>query len=97
MTLSPLFAISPVDGRYRSKTEPYAAYFSEYALIRYRVRVEVEYFIALCKLPLEQLTDVDASVFPALQKIYIDFTEEDAQRIKTIEQTTNHGAGSRSC
>ncbi|MBP1639682.1 MAG: Adenylosuccinate lyase [Bacteroidetes bacterium] len=90
MTLSPLFAISPVDGRYRSKAEPYAAYFSEYALIRYRVRVEVEYFIALCKLPLEQLTDVDASVFPALQKIYTDFTEEDAQRIKTIEQTTNH-------
>jgi adenylosuccinate lyase len=90
MTLSPLFAISPVDGRYRSKAEPYAAYFSEYALIRYRVRVEVEYFIALCKLPLEQLKDVDASVFPALQKIYIDFTEEDAQRIKTIEQTTNH-------
>jgi adenylosuccinate lyase len=90
MTLSPLFAISPVDGRYRSKAEPYAAYFSEYALIRYRVQVEVEYFIALCKLPLEQLKDVDASVFPALQKIYIDFTEEDAQRIKTIEQTTNH-------
>ncbi len=90
MTLSPLFAISPVDGRYRSKAEPYAAYFSEYALIRYRVRVEVEYFIALCKLPLEQLADVDASVFPALQKIYTDFTEEDAQRIKTIEQTTNH-------
>jgi adenylosuccinate lyase len=90
MTLSPLFAISPVDGRYRSKAEPYAAYFSEYALIRYRVRVEVEYFIALCKLPLEQLKDVDASVFPALQKIYTDFTEEDAQRIKTIEQTTNH-------
>jgi adenylosuccinate lyase len=90
MTLSPLFAISPVDGRYRSKAEPYAAYFSEYALIRYRVRVEVEYFIALCKLPLEQLTDVDATVFPALQKIYTDFTEEDAQRIKTIEQTTNH-------
>lgn len=90
MTLSPLFAISPVDGRYRSKAESYAAYFSEYALIRYRVRVEVEYFIALCKLPLEQLKDVDASVFPALQKIYTDFTEEDAQRIKTIEQTTNH-------
>jgi adenylosuccinate lyase len=90
MTLSPLFAISPVDGRYRSKAEPYAAYFSEYALIRYRVRVEVEYFIALCKLPLKQLKDVDANVFPALQKIYTDFTEEDAQRIKTIEQTTNH-------
>ncbi|GAT62264.1 adenylosuccinate lyase [Paludibacter jiangxiensis] len=90
MTLSPLFAISPVDGRYRSKAGSYAAYFSEYALIRYRVRVEVEYFIALCKLPLEQLKDVDASVFPALQKIYTDFTEEDAQRIKTIEQTTNH-------
>lgn len=90
MTLSPLFAISPVDGRYRSKAEPYAAYFSEYALIRYRVRVEVEYFIALCKLPLEQLATVDASIFPALQKIYTDFTEEDAQRIKTIEQTTNH-------
>jgi adenylosuccinate lyase len=90
MTLSPLFAISPVDGRYRSKAEPYAAYFSEYALIRYRVQVEVEYFIALCKLPLEQLKDVDSNVFPALQKIYTDFTEEDAQRIKTIEQTTNH-------
>jgi adenylosuccinate lyase len=90
MSLSPLFAISPIDGRYRSKAEPYAAYFSEFALIRYRVRVEVEYFIALCKLPLEQLKGIDAAVFLDLKKIYVDFTEEDAQRIKTIEQTTNH-------
>jgi adenylosuccinate lyase len=88
--LSPLFAISPVDGRYCSKTEPYALYFSEFALIRYRVRVEVEYFIALCKLPLEQLKGVSSEVFPLLRGIYSAFSEADAQRIKTIEQTTNH-------
>jgi adenylosuccinate lyase len=90
MTLSSLFAISPIDGRYRSKTELYAAYFSEYALIRYRVQVEVEYFIALCQLPLPQLDNVDASMFPLLKNIYTDFSEADAERIKTIEKTTNH-------
>ncbi len=85
-----LTAISPVDGRYQSKTQKYAAYFSEYALIRYRVRVEIEYFIALCELPLPQLAGVKPEIFPALRDIYQNFTETDAQRIKEIEQTTNH-------
>lgn len=85
-----LTAISPIDGRYQSKTRKYASYFSEYALIRYRVRVEIEYFIALCELPLPQLADVKPEVFPSLRAIYQNFTETDAQRIKDIEQTTNH-------
>ena len=76
MDLSLLTAISPIDGRYRSKTEPLAEYFSEYALIRYRVRVEIEYFIALCELPLPQLADFDHSLFPSLRKIYEDFDEK---------------------
>ena len=90
MKLDLLTAISPVDGRYRSKTESLAAYFSEYALIRYRVRVEVEYFIALCELPLPQLKSFPADLFPRLRAIYGDFSEADAQRVKDIEQVTNH-------
>ena len=90
MHLTELTAVSPVDGRYRSKCEPLADYFSEYALIRYRVRVEIEYFIALCQLPLPQLQGVDHGVFESLRKIYRDFTVDDAQRIKDIESVTNH-------
>ena len=89
MNLSLLTAISPVDGRYRTKSEAYAAFFSEYALIRYRVLVEVEYFIALCEIPLKQLEQVPADVFPKLRSVYQNFTEADAQRIKEIEKTTN--------
>lgn len=85
-----LLSISPVDGRYASKTKSYQTYFSEYALIRYRVRVEVEYFIALCELPLKQLQGVDDSVYASLRSIYQNFTLEDAERIKSIEQVTNH-------
>ncbi len=90
MNLSLLTAISPVDGRYRTKTESYAAYFSEYALIRYRVLVEVEYFIALCEIPLKQLEQVPSEVYPKLRSIYQDFSQSDAQRIKDIEKVTNH-------
>lgn len=90
MTLSPLTAISPVDGRYRSKTEALAEYFSEYALIRYRVKVEVEYFIALCELPLPQLKGVDPDVFERLRDLYRNFSVDDARRVKDIEATTNH-------
>jgi len=85
-----LNAISPIDGRYRSKTESLAKYFSESALIRYRVMVEVEYFIALCEIPLEQLKDFDKSLYENLRELYQDFTTEDAQRIKDIESVTNH-------
>lgn len=90
MKLDILTAISPIDGRYRGKTEPLADYFSEYALMKYRVFVEIEYFIALCEQPLPQLKGVDASLFPAFRKIYTDFTVEDAMRIKDIEKVTNH-------
>lgn len=90
MDLSTLTAISPIDGRYRGKAESLDAYFSEYALIRYRVKVEVEYFIALCELPLPQLSGVSADVYDALRAIYGNFTLEDAQRIKDIESVTNH-------
>ncbi|WP_405224291.1 adenylosuccinate lyase [Dokdonia sp. Asnod1-B02] len=90
MSLSPLQAISPIDGRYASKTETLVPFFSEAALIKYRVKVEVEYFIALCELPLPQLEGVDKSVFTALREIYQDFTTEDAQAIKDIEKVTNH-------
>ncbi len=85
-----LTAISPIDGRYRGKTEALAGYFSEFALIRYRVRVEIEYFITLCELPLPQLATMDHGLFPRLRAIYEDFSEQDAARVKTIEQTTNH-------
>ncbi len=90
MNLDLLTAISPIDGRYRGKTESLASYFSEYALIRYRVRVEIEYFITLCELPLPQLHDFDHGLFPVLRAIYADFTEQDAQRVKDIEKITNH-------
>ena len=90
MVLNNLTAISPVDGRYRRVTEQLGDYFSEYALIRYRVRVEIEYFIALCRLPLPELAGVDASKFEPLRDIYRNFTEADALRVKEIERTTNH-------
>ncbi len=90
MNLCPLTAVSPIDGRYHSKTEQLSEYFSEYALIRYRVKVEVEYFIALCELPLPQLEGVDAAKFEPLRDIYRNFTVENAQRIKEIESVTNH-------
>ena len=90
MDLSLLTAISPIDGRYRSKTEPLAEYFSEYALIKYRIRVEIEYFITLCELPLPQLADFDHSLFAPLRDIYREFTPADAQRVKEIESITNH-------
>ena len=90
MDLRELTAISPIDGRYRGKTEPLAEYFSEYALIRYRVRVEIEYFIALCELPLPQLQDFDHNLFEPLRDIYRQFTVADAQRVKDIEKVTNH-------
>ncbi|MBO4892355.1 MAG: adenylosuccinate lyase [Prevotella sp.] len=90
MDLSLLTAISPIDGRYRSKTEPLSEYFSEYALIRYRIRVEIEYFITLCELPLPQLADFDHSLFAPLRDIYRQFTPADAQRVKDIESITNH-------
>ena len=90
MVLSPLTAVSPIDGRYHSKTENLSEYFSEYALIRYRVKVEVEYFIALCELPLPQLAGVDKGLFGALREIYTSFGVDDASRIKEIESVTNH-------
>ena len=90
MDLSLLTAISPIDGRYRGKTEQLSEYFSEYALIHYRVRVEIEYFIALCELPLPQLQDFDHALFEPLRDIYRQFTPADAQRVKDIEAVTNH-------
>ena len=90
MTLNNLTAISPIDGRYRNKTERLAEYFSEYALIRYRVRVEIEYFIALCQLPLPQLSAFSATYIPHLRSLYTDFSETDARRVKDIENITNH-------
>lgn len=90
MELDLLTAISPIDGRYRGKTEALADYFSEYALIRYRVRVEIEYFITLCELPLPQLADFDAALFERLRNIYRRFSEQDAARVKDIEKVTNH-------
>ena len=88
--LDTLMAISPIDGRYRGKTVSLAGYFSEYALIRYRIRVEIEYFIALCELPLPQLQDFDQSLFPTLREIYGNFSLDDARRVKEIEKVTNH-------
>lgn len=90
MSLSPLTAVSPIDGRYHSKTESLAPYFSEYALIRYRVNVEVEYFIALCEIPLPQLEGVAPEMKEKLRDIYRNFSVDDAQRIKDIESVTNH-------
>lgn len=90
MKLNELTAVSPIDGRYRSKTKDLAAYFSEYALIKYRVRVEIEYFIALCQLPLPQLQNFDSNLFETLRDIYRNFSESDAQCVKNIERVTNH-------
>ena len=90
MTLDTLTAVSPIDGRYRSKTECLADYFSEYALIRYRIRVEIEYFITLCELPLPQLEKFDRTFFEQLRDIYRNFNETSAARVKEIEKTTNH-------
>lgn len=85
-----LQAISPIDGRYSKKTQSLSRYFSEEALIKYRVKVEIEYFIALCRIPLPQLESLETSLFPKLQEIYLDFDHEDAVAIKEIENTTNH-------
>lgn len=85
-----LMSISPIDGRYANKTDLLQDYFSEYALIKYRVKVEIEYFISLCEIPLPQLADFDSSLFPSLRVIYTHFSLEDASRIKDIENTTNH-------
>ncbi len=90
MELNALTAVSPIDGRYHGKTKDLANYFSEYALIKYRVKVEIEYFITLCELPLPQLKTFDKNLFPALRKIYTEFSEADAQRVKDIEKVTNH-------
>ena len=90
MSLSQLNAISPIDGRYRNKVEKLQDFFSEEALIKYRILVEIEYFIALCEVPLPQLKDVNTSVFEDLRKIYKEFSSEDAQAIKDIEKVTNH-------
>ena len=90
MSLSSLNAISPIDGRYREKVASLAAYYSEEALIKYRVKVEIEYFIALCQIPLPQLADFDKNLFPTLRKIHTSFSEEDAVKIKEIEGVTNH-------
>lgn len=90
LQFSPLTAVSPIDGRYHSKTEQLSEYFSEYALIKYRVRVEIEYFIALCELPLPQLSGVDAKLYDELRNIYKNFSPAEAQRIKDIESITNH-------
>lgn len=90
MELNTLTAVSPIDGRYRSKTQDLASFFSEYALIKYRVRVEIEYFITLCELPLPQLKGFDKNLFERLRGIYRNFSEADAQRVKDIEKVTNH-------
>ena len=90
MELDLLTAISPIDGRYRGKAGALASYFSEFALIKYRVQVEIEYFITLCELPLPQLKSLDNSRFDSLRDIYRNFTEADAIRIKEIESVTNH-------
>ena len=90
MKLNPLNAISPIDGRYRGKTKSLSKYFSEEALIQYRVRVEIEYFIALCEIPLPQLEQINTGVFEDLRSIYKHFSEDDAKEVKEIEKTTNH-------
>ena len=90
MSLTNLNAISPIDGRYRNKVEVLALYFSEEALIKYRVKVEIEYFISLCEIPLPQLREFDGSLFIELRNIYLYFSSKDAQKIKDIEKVTNH-------
>jgi len=90
MELNALTAVTSVDGRYAGKTAPLRAYFSEFALIKYRVHVEVEYFIALCELPLPQLKEFDHGFFSKLRAIVTEFSEKDAQSIKDTEKVTNH-------
>ncbi|MBR3915947.1 MAG: adenylosuccinate lyase [Bacteroidaceae bacterium] len=90
MELNILTAVSPIDGRYRGKTESLAGYFSEYALIKYRIFVEIEYFIALCELPIPQLSGIDKALFPKFREIYSNFAPADASRVKEIEKVTNH-------
>lgn len=90
MSLTTLNAISPIDGRYRSKVDQLTNYFSEEALIKYRVKVEIEYFIALCEIPLPQLASIDKNIYTDLRKIYTDFTTENALKVKEIESVTNH-------
>jgi adenylosuccinate lyase len=90
MKFTPLVSISPIDGRYRNQLDELALYFSEYALIKYRLLIEVEYFIALCELPLPQLKDVDRDIFEELRNIYRNFSQEEAQHVKDIEKETNH-------
>lgn len=90
MNFSNLNAISPIDGRYRKVTNSLEKYFSESALFRYRTQIEIEYFIALCELPLPQLSEIDSTIFPALRDVYSNFTDKDASSIKEIEKTTNH-------
>ena len=90
MLLTDLNAISPIDGRYRSKTKSLSNYFSEQALIKFRLMVEIEYFISLCKIPLQQLSNFDQSIFKDLRKIYEIFNSENAREVKEIEKITNH-------
>lgn len=90
MDLNILNAVSPIDGRYRRHTQELSSFFSEAALIKYRVQIEIEYFIALCELPLPQLQSFDKALYPTLRKLYTDFSQSDAQRVKEIEKTTNH-------
>ena len=90
MDLTELSAIGPIDGRYRKTTSVFSSFFSESALIKYRVKVEIEYFIGLCELPLPQLNTIDSSIYDTLRKIYLDFSENDALLVKEIEKTTNH-------
>ena len=90
MSLTTLTAISPIDGRYRNKVAELGKYFSEFGLMKYRVLTEVEYFIALCELPLPQLSDFDKGFYDALRSIYNDFNTDDATKIKDTEKVTNH-------
>ena len=90
MDLTELSAIGPIDGRYRKTTSVFSSFFSESALIKYRVKVEIEYFIGLCEVPLPQLNTIDSSIYDSLRKIYLDFSENDALLVKEIEKTTNH-------
>ena len=90
MNLTELSAIGPIDGRYRKTTSVFSSFFSESALIKYRVKVEIEYFIGLCELPLPQLNTIDSSIYDSLRRIYLDFSENDALLVKEIEKTTNH-------
>ena len=85
-----LTSISPIDGRYYRQVSDLSSYYSEFALIRYRVRVEIEYFIALCELPLQQLEGFDKRLYDSLRAVYQDMTEEEAAEVKEIEKTTNH-------